>query len=86
MSQTNHSVKAELDHLTMEFFRAVSFETGSVPSYGNIPALFIERGLLIKNTSPTPEISSVREFIEPRQALVTFRRKNRQPVTSEVRV
>lgn len=64
------AVKAELDRLTSEFFRAVSFEPGGVPSYGNISALFIERGLLIKNVSSTPEISSVQEFIEPREALV----------------
>lgn len=72
MSQSGRSaVKVELDRLTWEFFRAVSFEAGGTPSYENIPALFIERGLLIKNASPTPEISSVREFIEPRQALVS---------------
>jgi len=54
-----------------EFFRAVAFEAGSEPAYGNIHALFIELGILIKNTSPTPEISSVHEFIEPRRALVS---------------
>ena len=72
MSQSErNAVKAELDRLASEFFRAVSFETSGSPSYENIPALFIERGLLIKNSSATPEISSVREFIEPRQALVS---------------
>ena len=63
-------VKSELARLTSEFFRAVSFEPGSVPSYRKIPELFIERGLLIKNVSSTPEISSVPEFIESREALV----------------
>ncbi len=71
MSQFDRSVKAELDRLTSAFLRAVSFETGGVPSYEDIAALFIERGLLIKNTSSTPEISSVREFVEPRQTLVS---------------
>lgn len=65
------AVKAELDRLTSKFFRAVSFEPGEAPSYRSIPALFIERGLLIKNVSSTPEISSVQEFIEPREALVS---------------
>ena len=64
------AIKGELDRLTLEFFRAVSFEAGGAPSYGSIPALFIERGLLIKNVDSTPEISSVREFITPREALV----------------
>ena len=65
-----NTVKFELDRLTAEFFRAVSFEAGGAPPYENIRALFIERGLLIKNVSSTPEISSVREFIAPRQAQV----------------
>lgn len=72
MNHATHSlVKAELDRLTFEFFRAVSFETGEAPPYRKIAALFIERGLLIKNSGPAPEISSVREFIEPRQAMVS---------------
>ena len=71
MSSSDHvTVKAELERLTSEFFRAVSFEPGERPSYQDIPALFIERGLLIKNVSTTPEISSCEEFIESRAALV----------------
>ncbi|MFS2034866.1 hypothetical protein ACEN8I_12650 [Polaromonas sp. CT11-55] len=64
------AVKQELDHLAARFFRAVSFEAGEAPSYGDIHGLFIATGLLIKNTASTPEISSVAEFIAPRQALV----------------
>lgn len=72
MSPLEHSpVKAELDRLTMKFFQAVSFEPGKSPSYASIAALFIERGLLIKNVGSTPEISSVQEFIAPREALVS---------------
>jgi hypothetical protein len=67
------AVKLELDRLTAEFFRAVSFEAGSVPAYENIHALFIERGLLIKNVSSVPEISNVQEFVSPRQAQVEAR-------------
>ena len=64
------AVKAELDRLTNEFFRAVSFEPGATPPFDNIYELFIEAGLLIKNTASTPEVSTVSEFIEPRQASV----------------
>ena len=64
------AVKAELDQLTAEFFRAVSFEEGATPPYENIYGLFIEGGLLVKNTASTPEISTVSQFIEPRQAMV----------------
>lgn len=67
---TPHPVKPQLDQLMAAFFDAVSFEPGSMPAYENIHALFIEAGLLIKNTGPVPEISSLREFIEPRQAMV----------------
>ena len=64
------AVKAELDRLTADFFRAVSFEEGATPLYENIYGLFIEPGLLVKNTASTPEISTVSQFIEPRQAAV----------------
>jgi hypothetical protein len=70
-TSTGHdAVKVQLDRLVSEFFRAVSFEAGERPPYEAIRALFIERGLLIKNVGSVTEISSVREFIEPRQALV----------------
>ena len=64
------AVKAELDRLIAEFFGAVSFEEGATPPYENIHGLFIETGLLVKNTTSTPEISTVTQFIEPRQAMV----------------
>jgi len=65
------AVERELERLVGEFFRAVSFEPGGGPSYGRISTLFIERGLLIKNVGSAPEISSVAEFIAPREALVS---------------
>lgn len=61
---------AELTALMSRFLRAVSFEEGSRPAYRDIPDLFIEQGLLVKNSGAVPEISSVRQFIEPRQASV----------------
>jgi hypothetical protein len=71
MNQSDHgAAKAELDRLTAQFFRAVSFEPGETPPFENIFDLFIEAGLLVKNTASVPEISTVRQFIEPRQAMV----------------
>jgi hypothetical protein len=71
MSQQHSSeVELELERLTTEFFRAVSFEAGATPRYESIGALFIESGLLIKNSAATPEIASVVQFIEPRRAMV----------------
>lgn len=64
------AVLSELKDLTDAFFRAVSFAPGAKPCYADIHRLFIESGLLIRNVGPTPEISSVTEFIRPRQVLV----------------
>jgi hypothetical protein len=66
----NEEVKSLLDQLMTRFFQVVSFEAGQTPNYENIHPLFIERGLLIKNSSTTPEIASVVEFIAPRKAMV----------------
>ena len=71
MNSSNRSaVKADLDRLTGEFFCAVSFEAGEMPPYDGIHLLFIESGLLIKNSGSTPEIATTGQFIEPRLALV----------------
>ena len=67
---TRPTVKAELDRLAIEFFRAVSFDEDGRPAYGNIFALFIGSGLLIKNSGSVPEVSTLRQFIEPREAVV----------------
>ena len=45
--QSQAIVKSELDRLTSDFFRAVSFEVGETPPYEILPALFIHAGLLI---------------------------------------
>ena len=62
--------KAEIDTLTMAFFRAVSFDDGETPPYANLYDIFIESGQIIKNSSSSPEIYTVRQFIEPRQRIV----------------
>ena len=64
--QGESNVKSELDRLTRAFFESVSFEPGDTPNYEHIRRLFLEQGLLIKNVGPTPEISTVTQFIEPR--------------------
>ena len=69
MERTDDTKQA-CDRLMAAFFRAVSFEPGSAPNYAQIHTLFIADGLLIKNSGATPEISSLRQFIEPRRALV----------------
>ena len=62
--------RSELDALTAAFFRAVSFEDGAKPAYASLYSLFIDGGLLIRNSGALPEIATVAQFIEPRQAMV----------------
>jgi hypothetical protein len=64
------AVLAELKRLSDEFFHAVSFEAGEKPFYSKLYELFIQPGLLIKNSGPVPEIATVAQFILPRQASV----------------
>ena len=59
----------ELAALTAAFLAAVTFAPGERPDYAAIRGLFIEQGVLIKNIG-TLEITTVDEFIAPRQALV----------------
>lgn len=69
-SHSDPAVLAELKHLMDAFFGAVSFTPGEQPAYARLRELFIEPGLLIKNSGTVPEISSVAQFIAPRQASV----------------
>jgi hypothetical protein len=59
--------KREIAKLTGEFFDAVSFNEGEKPAYQALYQLFIEKALIIKNSSDMPEITSVSQFIAPRQ-------------------
>lgn len=68
--EPNIEVAAELGKLISEFFRAVSFEQGQLPSYQTLHDLFIPDGKLIKNSGDSPEISNVAQFINPRQAMI----------------
>jgi hypothetical protein len=58
---------AAMEELMSRFLRAVSFEQGSQPSYGDLPDLFVPGARLIRNSGPAPEISTVDEFVRARQ-------------------
>ncbi len=62
--------QSELSRLTGDFFTAVSFDEGDRPPYARLHDLFIDGGLLIRNSGAEPEISTVEAFIAPRQAMV----------------
>jgi hypothetical protein len=71
--ETAEDTLAVLSGLIEDFFRAVSFRTGERPRYDKIHDLFVEGGRLIKNSAVSPEISTVDEFIVPRQKMVDSR-------------
>ena len=60
----------EIESLLAAFLAAVTFPPGGTPDYGRIRELFVPGGMLIRNSGPEPEITSVEEFIAPRQASV----------------
>lgn len=62
--------RVDLERLMSRFFHAVSFEEGEQPGYGQLHDLFIDGAKLIKSSSDIPEISTVDQFIRPRQEMV----------------
>lgn len=64
------SVVTALDDLMGAFLESVSFAPGGRPSYERIHALFIDGGLLIRNVGGASEVTTVAEFIRPREELV----------------
>jgi hypothetical protein len=65
--------KAEIDRLTDSFFALFSNRESVRPDLGKIFDLFVPNGLIAKCTGPDPEISTLHDFIAPRQELRTFR-------------
>src|SRR6266566_6568873 len=59
-----------IDELMSKFLRAVSFEHGQPPAYGDLPGLFVPGARLIRNSGASPEISTVDEFVRARQRAV----------------
>lgn len=68
--EADDDTMTQIASLTDAFFRAVSFHDGDRPEYSRIHELFIDAGLLIKNSADPPDVSTVQQFISPRQALV----------------
>lgn len=57
--------------LIARFFAAVSFQPGSSPTYSTIHELFLPEGLLVKRTTVDLDVSTVGQFIRPREASVS---------------
>ncbi|RNB91373.1 DUF4440 domain-containing protein [Brevibacillus fluminis] len=59
----------QIESLTAAFFRAFT-NKGMEPPVETICQLFVPGGIVIRNTTGTPDIYSLREFIEPRKELL----------------
>ena len=66
----DESARATIDEIAATFFSIFCFEPGGQPDFEAVRALFIEQGLLIKNSGAEPEINDLSAFIEPRERLV----------------
>lgn len=62
--------KAEIDRLTAAFFALFSNRRGT-PDLAGIYDLFVEQGVIAKCTAAEAEISTLQEFIWPRQELLS---------------
>jgi hypothetical protein len=69
-ADSSEAVSAALDALIRRFFAAVSFVAGERPGYDALHGLFIDGGTLIRNSGAAPEVTTVAEFIAPRQRSV----------------
>ena len=69
---TAHGVDdtAAMAKVLADFLAAVSFPEGTRPDYPAVRGLFCKGAQLIKNSGDLPEISTVDEFILPRQRQV----------------
>ena len=63
--------KAAIDALATAFFALFSNKNGVQPNLTDIHELFVPEGRVIKASGPSPEICTLQEFIEPRQALLS---------------
>lgn len=70
MTESPSTAAAEIAALLRSFMDAVTFTPGGGPTYASIRNLMIPGGLFIKNSGDVPEISTVDEFITPRQRQV----------------
>ena len=61
---------AQIAAVLSDFLAAVSFPAGARPDYPSMRGLCCEGAQLIKNSADIPEISTVDEFIRPRQQQV----------------
>jgi hypothetical protein len=63
--------QAALDVLVREFLDAFSNARGQVPNVRRLYELVLSSAVIVKATGGAPEVYSLRDFVEPRQVLLT---------------
>lgn len=61
----------EIDTLTTAFFKLFTNTNGQKPQVNRIKDFFIPSGMIISNTTGTPEIYTLESFIAPREVMLT---------------
>lgn len=64
------SDQREIDELMRRFFSAFRNQGGTKPDLASLHGLFVENGIIIKNSGPVPEIFNVAQFILPRERIL----------------
>src|SRR4051812_39925480 len=63
--------RAAIDSLVKTFLDTFTNTNGRRPDVRRIHALALPSAVVVKATAPAPEVYSLREFVEPRQELLT---------------
>lgn len=63
--------RAAIDKLVRAFFGLFSNRAGARPALGRIHELFVPQGLLVKCSVDEPLVSTLGEFIAPREVILT---------------
>lgn len=71
MKDPQADARLQIDRLTSAFFGLFSNLDGARPDLEKIFDLFVPQGLIVKCGGPDPEISTLRDFITPRQELLS---------------
>ena len=60
-----------IDELTNRFFDLFNNTDGKTPKVKDIKSIFIEQGMIISNTTGKPMVYGLKDFIEPRQKMLS---------------
>ncbi len=63
--------KLDIDKLTNRFFDLFTNIDASIPNVKDIENIFIEKGILISNTTGKPFVYGLQDFIDPREKMLT---------------